>query len=102
MPMLTKIEITNKAVMLVRIFLDHRSHGSNPLQMFIVQLAHQYGPNARYQNAARSAELPLNQATKFSVTYEKLTIEPVSRHSLARFSKCWTVMTSSNSTSLRL
>src|SRR2546425_12143363 len=84
MPMFTKIEITNKAVMLVRTFLDHSSHGSRPLQMYMVQLAHQYGPNARYQNAARSDALPLNQATKFSVTYAKLTIEPVSRRSEER------------------
>src|ERR1043166_4721898 len=82
MPMLTKIEITNSAVMYVRTFLDQRSHGKRPLQMFIVQLAHQYGPNARYQNAARSAGLPLNQAT--------------------RFSKWWTVMISSSPKSLRI
>src|SRR5919108_2938976 len=100
--MFTKIEITNSAVMLVRTVLDHSSQGSRPLQMFIVQLAHQYGPNARYQNAARSCGLPLNQATKFSVMYEKLTIEPVSRHSFARFSKWCTVMTSSSWNSLRI
>ena len=35
--------------------------------MFIVQLAHQKGPNARYQNASRSCGLPPNHATKFSV-----------------------------------
>jgi len=33
--------------------------------MFIVQLAHQNGPNARYQKAARSCGLPPNQAVKF-------------------------------------
>src|SRR5580765_4387473 len=100
--MFTKIEMTNSAVMLVRTVLDQSSHGSRPLQMFIVQLAHQYGPNARYQNAARSAGLPLNQATKFSVMYEKLTIEPVSRHSFARFSKWWSVMISSRWNSRRI
>src|SRR6266480_4748463 len=100
--MLTKIEITNKAVMFVRTFLDQSSQGSKPLQMFIVQLAHQSGPKARYQNAARSCGLPLNQATKFSVRYEKETIEPVSRQSLARFSKCLTVISSSRPNSLRI
>src|SRR5947209_2425380 len=69
-PMFTKIEITNSATMLVRTLLTHNSQGRIPLQMFMVQLAHQNGPNARYQNAARSCGLPLNQATKFSVTYE--------------------------------
>src|ERR671931_1469528 len=94
--MLTKIEITNSAVMLVRTDLDHNSQGNRPLQMFIVQLAHQNEPKARYQNAARSSGLPPNQATKFSVMYEKLTIDPVSRQSFARFSKCLTVTSSSN------
>src|SRR2546428_10437038 len=70
MPMFTKIEITNSATMLVRTLLTHNSQGRIPLQMFMVQLAHQNGPNARYQNAARSCGLPLNQATKFSVTYQ--------------------------------
>src|SRR5204862_7951365 len=53
-PTLTKIETTNNPRMLVRTFFDHNSHGRRPLQMFIVQLAHQKGPNARYQNASRS------------------------------------------------
>src|SRR2546430_15022736 len=52
MPTFTKIEITNRAVMLVRTFLDHRSHGRNALHTFMVHPAHQNGPNARYQNAA--------------------------------------------------
>src|SRR5256886_13416718 len=86
-PMFTKIDTTNNAVTLVRTFLDHNSHGNSPLQMFIVQLAHQNGPNARYQKAARSCGLPPNQAVKFSVQYGMLTIMPVSRHSFARFSK---------------
>src|SRR5205823_1670388 len=51
MPMFTKIEITNNPRMFVRIFLNHSSQGRIPLQMFMVQLAHQNGPNARYQNA---------------------------------------------------
>src|SRR5207247_3546996 len=88
--------------MLVRTFLRHNSHGRSPLQMFIVQLAHQNGPNARYQNAARSWALPLNQATKFSVQYDMLTIRPVKRHSFARFSKWWTVMSSSRWKSFRI
>src|SRR3989449_1712082 len=66
-PMFTKIEMTNRPVMLVWTFFDQSSHGSSPLQMFIVQLAHQNGPKARYQKAARSWALPLNQAVKFSV-----------------------------------
>src|SRR6266566_4684696 len=66
-PTFTKIEMTNSARMLVRTFLRHNSHGRSPLQMFIVQLAHQNGPKARYQKAARSWALPLNQAVKFSV-----------------------------------
>src|SRR2546430_869166 len=66
-PTFTKIEITKGARMLVRTFLRHNSHGRSPLQMFMVQLAHQNGPNARYQDTARSWALPLNQATKFSV-----------------------------------
>src|SRR5213594_3871078 len=60
-PMFTKIEITNRARMLVRMFLRHSSRGRNALQMIIVQLAHQKGPKARYQKAARSWALPLNQ-----------------------------------------
>src|SRR6266705_1092972 len=68
-PMFTKIEMTNSARMLVRMFLRHRSRGSRPLQMFMVQLAHQNGPNARYQKAARSAACPPNHAVKFSVEY---------------------------------
>src|SRR5438874_1553627 len=71
-------------------------------QMFMVQLAHPNGPNARYQNAARSWALPLNQATKFSVQYDMLTIRPVKRHSFARFSKWWTVMSSSRWKSFRI
>src|SRR6267378_5472573 len=65
-PMFTKIEITNSARMLVRMFLRHNSSGRNALQMIIVQLAHQKGPNARYQNAARSAAWPPNHAVKYS------------------------------------
>src|SRR5213079_3160812 len=61
-PMFTKIEMTNRPVMLVWTFFDQSSHGSSPLQMFIVQLAHQNGPNARYQNAARSCGFPPNHA----------------------------------------
>src|SRR5437667_1920495 len=102
MPMFTKIEMTNSAVMFVRIFLNHRSSGRKPLQMYIVQDAHQNGPNARYQNAARSVGFPPNQAIKFSVRYENPTIEPVSRHSFARFSKCLTVISSSRPNSLRI
>src|SRR6266550_738521 len=83
-------------------FFRHNSHGRSPLQMFMVQLAHQNGPNARYQNAARSWALPLNQATKFSVQYDMLTIRPVKRHSFARFSKWWTVMSSSRWKSFRI
>src|SRR5204862_5315084 len=65
-PTFTKIEMTNSARMLVRMFLRHRSRGRNALQMIIVQLAHQNGPNARYQNAARSAAWPPNHAVKYS------------------------------------
>src|SRR6266567_251552 len=65
-PTFTKIEMTNSARMLVRMFLRHRSSGRNALQMIIVQLAHQNGPNARYQNAARSAAWPPNHAVKYS------------------------------------
>src|SRR2546422_4646926 len=65
-PMFTKIEMTNSARMLVRMFLRHRSRGKNALPMIIVQLAHQKGPNARYQNAARSAAWPPNHAVKYS------------------------------------
>src|SRR5207249_644602 len=65
-PMFTKIEMTNRPVMLVWTFFDQSSHGSSPLQMFIVQLAHQNGPNARYQNAARSCGFPPNHAVKYS------------------------------------
>src|SRR5204863_5999168 len=66
-PMFTKIEMTNRPVMLLWTFFDQSRHGSSPLQMFSVQLAHQNGPKARYQKAARSWALPLNQAVKFSV-----------------------------------
>ena len=67
MPMFTKIDITNSARMLVRICLNHNSCGRNALQMFMVHVAHQYGPKARYQNAARSSGWPPNQAVKYSV-----------------------------------
>src|SRR5438552_14956124 len=63
-PTFTKIEITNRPVMLVRTFLNHRSHGRNALQMFIVQPPHQNRPNARYQNAVRSGVGPPYQATR--------------------------------------
>src|SRR5439155_7982016 len=66
MPMFTKIEITNSARMLVRMVLRHSSSGRNALQMIIVQLAHQNGPNVRYQNAACSAACPPNHAVKYS------------------------------------
>ena len=56
-------EMTKSAVMLVRTFLNHRSHGRNALQMFIVQPAHQKRPNARYQNASRSGVGPPYHAT---------------------------------------
>src|SRR3989442_15152048 len=94
-PMFTKIEMTNRPVMLVWTFFDQRSHGSSPLQMFIVQLAHQNGPNARYQKAARSWALPLNQAVKVSVREDMLTIKPDNRQSFAKVSKEGTVMSSS-------
>src|SRR5437773_9127921 len=102
MPMFTKIEITNSARMLVRIGLNHRSCGKKALQMIIVHDAHQNGPNARYQNAARSAGWPPNQAVKNSTQYAYATIMPVRRHSFARFSKWWTVMSSSRWNSLRI
>src|SRR5712691_338905 len=100
--MFTKIEMTNSAVMFVRIFLNHKSSGRNPLQMYMVQEAHQNEPNARYQKAARSFGFPPYQAIKFSVRYENPTIDTVSRHSFARFSKCLTVMSSSRPNSLRI
>src|SRR5439155_930197 len=68
-PTLTKMEMTNSPVMLVRIFLNHSSCGRNALQIIIVHVAHQNGPKARYQNAARSWALPPNQATKYSHRY---------------------------------
>src|SRR2546428_3265216 len=101
-PMFTKIEITNSARMLVRIVLNHRSCGRNALQMIIVQLAHQNGPKARYQKAARSFGLPPNHAVKYSTQYAYATIIPVNRHSFARFSKWWTVISSSRRNSLRI
>src|SRR5213592_1981075 len=64
--MFTKIEITKSAVMFVRIFLTHSNSGKKPLQMIIVHEAHQYGPKARYQKAARSVGLPLYHAMKYS------------------------------------
>src|SRR5204862_1074823 len=102
MPMLTKIEMTKSAVMFVRIVLDQSSSGRKPLQMIIVHVAHQYEPKARYQKAARSVVLPLYQARKYSQAYAYPTIEPVRRQSLARFSKCLTVMISSSPKLLRM
>src|SRR5260370_6699135 len=102
MQMLTKIEITNSAVRFVRIFLNQSSSGRKALQISIVQVAHQYGPNARYQNAARSVGLPLNHAMKYSQTYAYPTMDPVSRHNLDRFSKCLTVISSSRWKSVRI
>src|SRR5258706_13865468 len=100
--MLTKIDMTNRAVMFVRIFFIQSNNGRKPLQMIIVQVAHQYGPKARYQNAARSVGLPLYQAMKYSQAYAYPTIEPVKRHSFARFSKCLTVISSSRPNSVRI
>src|SRR5436309_7836820 len=68
-PTLTKMDMTNSAVMSVRIFLTHSSCGRNALQMIIVHVAHQHGPKARYQNAARPRAVPPNQATKYSHSY---------------------------------
>src|SRR5258708_9611390 len=76
-PMFTKIEITNSARMLVRMFLRHRRSGRHALQMIIVQLAPQNGPNARYQNAARSAACPPNQAVEYSNQAAETTFMPV-------------------------
>src|SRR5258708_13198630 len=100
--MLTKIEMTKRAVMFVRIFLIQSNSGRKPLQMIIVHVAHQYGPKARYQKAARSGGLPLYHAMKYSQAYAYPTIEPVRSHSLARFSKCFTVMISSRPNILRI
>src|SRR6266702_5568559 len=101
-PTFTKIEITNSARMFVRMVLNHSSCGRNALQMIMVHDAHQNGPNARYQNAARSAGWPPNHAVKNSTQYAYATIMPVRRHSFARFSKWWTVMSSSRWNSLRI
>src|SRR5204863_9752465 len=101
-PTLTKIEMTKRAVMFVRIFFIQSNSGRKPLQMIIVHEAHQYGPKARYQKAARSVGLPLYHAMKYSQAYAYPTIEPVSRHSCARFSKCLTVMISSRPKILRI
>src|SRR5712691_8840472 len=100
--MFTKIEITNSARMLLRIGLNHSSCGKNALQMIIVHEAHQNGPNARYQKAARSAGWPPNHAVKYSTQYAYATIIPVSKQSFARFSKWWTVMSASRWNSLRI
>src|SRR5437762_4368040 len=102
MPMFTKIEITNNATMFVRIGLNHSNCGRNALQMIIVHDAHQNGPKARYQKAARSAGLPPNHAVKYSTQYAYPTIMPVRRQSLARFSKWWTVISASRWNSLRI
>src|SRR5207245_10773930 len=83
-PMFTKIEITKSARMLVRIVLNHRSWGRNALQMIIVQLAHQNGPQARYQKAARSFASPPNHAGKHSTQYAYATLTPDRRHSVPR------------------
>src|SRR5712671_4684835 len=100
--MFTKIEITKSAVMFVRIFFTQSKSGRNALQMIIVHVAHQYGPKARYQNAARSVGFPRYQAMKYSHTYAYPTIDPVRRQSFARFSKCLTVIISSRPNSLRI
>src|SRR5260370_11977866 len=100
--MFKKIEMTKSAVMFVRIFLIQSNSGRKPLQMIIVQVAHQYGPKARYQKAARSVGVPLYHAMKYSQTYAYPTIEPVSSHSFARFAQCLTVMISSRPNGLRI
>src|SRR2546427_12293542 len=100
-PMFTKIEITNSARMLVRTALNHRSCGRNALQMIIVQLAHQNGPKARYQKAARSFALPPNHAVKYSTQYAYEKIIQVCRQSLASVFKWSTEINSSRRNVLR-
>ncbi len=89
--MLTKIEITKSAGIECRTRLNHSMIGTRPLHVSIVQVAHQYVPNRRFQNAVRSISSPLYQAMKNSVRYAYSTISDVSRQSLAIASKCFTV-----------
>src|SRR5687768_16494980 len=91
MPMLMKIDMTKSAGIECRTRLNHSRIGTRPLQVSIVQDAHQSFPKSRFQKAVRSISSPLYHAMKNSVRYAYSTISEVSRHSLASASKCLVV-----------
>src|SRR5262245_58502057 len=62
MPMLTKIESTNIAGTLRRIFFDQKSCGVSMLQPYMRAAAHHIGPNMRFQKWKRSHFEPEYQA----------------------------------------
>src|SRR5215467_11920579 len=63
-PMLTTIDRTNSAGMLVRIRLDQKNCGLMTLQLIIVQYAQAYGPSARFLKVKNSYGLPLYHDVK--------------------------------------
>ena len=69
MPMLISTDTTNSVGTCVRAHLNQRICGTTPLQMIIVQVDIQYGPNARIQNDVCSASTPLYHAMKYSAAY---------------------------------
>src|SRR6185503_15556815 len=90
--MLMKMEITNRAVMLVRIFRNQSSWDTNALQMIMVQPAHHWGPNARRKNEVCSKGFPLYQAMKYSMAYAYSRMDPVKSVSFAKLSKWYSVI----------
>jgi hypothetical protein len=55
--------------MCVRSFLNQNNCGMTPLQMIMIQVDIQYGPNRRSQKAVFSASTPLYHAMKYSMKY---------------------------------
>ena len=66
MPMLISTETMNSVGTWVRAHLNHRICGTNALQMIIVQVDIQYGPNARIQNEVDSGSTFPYHAMKYS------------------------------------
>src|SRR5690606_30833282 len=69
LPMLMKIEMANRAVRVVRTFVNQSTCDTNALEMIIVQPDHHWGPKARRQKVVCSNVLLLYQAMKYSMKY---------------------------------
>ncbi len=64
--MLINTETTKSVGTCTLAFLNHKICGTTPLQMIMVHVEIQYGPNARCQNEVCSASTPEYQAMKYS------------------------------------